>query len=553
MRKVLSARDRLQKIVDDITLDMGTRDRLQSGHGNALLVSGSIYSACRFFEMFQQTELAGKCAIVTSYRPLTSDIKGEETGEGLTEKLRQYEIYRKMLAGHFNESEEKAMHKVEQFEKEVKKRFINEPGQMKLLIVVDKLLTGFDAPPATYLYIDKNMQDHGLFQAICRVNRLDGEDKEYGYIVDYKDLFRSLEGAIKDYTGEAFSGYDKEDVEGLLKDRLQQGRQRLEEAREAVYAVCEPVDPPRDTQAYLRYFCARESGNATQLKDNEPKRVTLYKLVAAYLRAYANLANEMSDAGYSDAEAQEIKNEVDHFEKVRQEVKLASGDYVDLKMFEPAMRHLLDTYIRAEESEKLSAFDDLTLVQLIVERGEAALGTLPDNLRKNDEAMAETIENNIRRIIVDEMGVNPKYYEKMSQLLDELIKQRKHEAMNYKAYLARVVELSKRVSQPETESSYPQAITTGALRALYDNLEDANDMVLEVREPQPHYGSGPRMDGRTARAVALDRAIRAVKKADWRGNRFKEKEVRNAITSELGAGEDAIDRIFEIVKQQREY
>lgn len=553
MRKVLSARDRLQKIVDDIILDMETRDRLQSGHGNAMLVSGSIYSACRFFEMFQQTELAGKCAIVTSYRPSTSDIKGEETGEGLTEKLRQYDIYRKMLAEHFNESEEKAMHKIEQFEKEVKKRFINEPGQMKLLIVVDKLLTGFDAPPATYLYIDKQMQDHGLFQAICRVNRLDGEDKEYGYIIDYKDLFRSLEGAIKDYTGEAFAGYDKEDVEGLLKNRLQQGRQRLEEAREAVQAVCEPVEPPRDTQAYLRYFCARESGNATQLKDNEPKRVTLYKLVAAYLRAYANLANEMTDAGYSGAEAVEIKNEVDHFEKVRQEVKLASGDYVDLKMFEPAMRHLLDTYIRAEESEKLSAFDDLTLVQLIVERGEAALETLPENLRKNEEAMAETIENNIRRIIVDEAGVNPKYYEQMSQLLYALIKQRKQEAMNYKAYLARVVELSKRVSQPETESSYPPVITTGALRALYDNLEDADDMVLEVREPQPHYGSGPRMDGRTARAVALDRAIRAVKKADWRGNRFKEKEVRNAIGSELGAGEDAIDRIFEIVKQQREY
>ena len=214
---------------------------------------------------------------------------------------------------------------------------------------------------------------------------------------------------------------------------------------------------------------------------------------------------------------------------------------------------MLDTYFRAEESEKLSAFDDLTLVQLIVERGEAALETLPENLRKNDEAMAETIENNIRRIIVDEAGVNPKYYEKMSQLLDALIKQRKQEAMNYKAYLARVVELSKRVSQPETESSYPPAITTGALRALYDNLEDAEDMVLEVREPQPHYGAGPRMDGRTARAVALDRAIRAVKKADWRGNRFKEKEVRNAIRSELGAAEDAIDQIFEIVKQQREY
>jgi type I restriction enzyme R subunit len=172
MQKVLSARDRLEKIVADILMDMETRDRLKSGHGNALLVSGSIYSACRFFEMFQQTDLAGKCAIVTSYRPRPSDIKGEESGEGLTERLRQYDIYRKMLAAHFDEPKETAMYKVEQFEKEVRKRFVEEPGQMKLLIVVDKLLTGFDAPPATYLYIDKHMQDHGLFQAICRVKQL---------------------------------------------------------------------------------------------------------------------------------------------------------------------------------------------------------------------------------------------------------------------------------------------------------------------------------------------------------------------------------------------
>src|SRR5204862_6258755 len=141
-----------------------------------------------------------------------------------TEKLRQYDIYRKMLAAHFNEREDTAMKKVEEFEKEVKKRFVDEPGQMKLLIVVDKLLTGFDAPPATYLYIDKNMQDHSLFQAICRVNRLHGEDKEYGYIVDYRDLFKKLERAVADYTIGAFEGFDKEDVLGLLKDRLEEGK-----------------------------------------------------------------------------------------------------------------------------------------------------------------------------------------------------------------------------------------------------------------------------------------------------------------------------------------
>src|SRR5919106_666937 len=281
IQKVVSSEPRAKQIVDDILFDMETKPRLMDGRGNAMLVGASIYQACKFYELFSQAGFKGKCAIITSYEPQAGHISKEDSGHGATERLCQYEIYRQMLADHFNEPADQAMTKVEQFEKDVKDRFINNPGQMRLLIVVDKLLTGFDAPSATYLYIDKHMQDHGLFQAICRVNRLDSEDKEYGYIIDYKDLFRSLEGAIKDYTGEAFAAYDKEDVEGLLKDRLQQGRERLEEAREAVKSVCEPVEPPRDTAAYLRYFCAQEAGNAEQLKANEPTRLALYKHVAA--------------------------------------------------------------------------------------------------------------------------------------------------------------------------------------------------------------------------------------------------------------------------------
>ena len=100
-----------------------------------------------------------------------------------------------------------------------------------------------------------------------------------------------------------------------------------------------------------------------QIRDNGPKRAALYKLVAAFMRAYANLANEMGEVGYSDADAQEIRAEVDGYDKVRQEVMLGSGDYIDLKQYEPAMRHLLDSYIRAEESKKQSAFDDMTLVE----------------------------------------------------------------------------------------------------------------------------------------------------------------------------------------------
>jgi len=519
MQKVLSSQSRLEKIVGDILMDMELKDRLKSGHGNAMLVSSSIYQACKFFELFSKTDLAGKCAIVTSYKPSSGDIKGEESGEGLTERLRQYEIYTKMLAGQ----------EPEEFEKQVKKKFIDEPGQMKLLIVVDKLLTGFDAPSATYLYIDKKMQDHGLFQAICRVNRLDGDDKEYGYVVDYKDLFKSLETSIKDYTTEAFDGFDKDDVAGLLTDRLKMARERLDDALEAVRALCEPVPAPRDTLAYQHFFCAENTANKDALKENEPKRLALYRLVAALLRAYADIASEMSEAGYSDHEADGIRADVDHFEKVRNEVKLASGDYIDLKMYEPAMRHLIDTYIRAEESEVISKFDDLSLIQLIVERGTEAVAALPSGIRKNREAVAETIENNVRKLIIDETPINPKYYEKMSELLDALIAQRKTEAIDYEAYLAKIVELTKQAKSPETTTSYPAAVNTPAKRALYDNLGEDESLALSV-----------------------DAAIRSTKKDAWRGNKFKEKEVRNAIKAHI-SDPKLVGIIFDLVRNQNEY
>ena len=195
--------------------------------------------------------------------------------------------------------------------------------------------------------------------------------------------------------------------------------------------------------AYLGYFCTEESGNAAQLKENEPKRLKLYKLTASLLRAYSAIASELAEAGYSEKDIAAIKAEVDHYAKVRDEVKLSSGDYIDLKAYEPAMRHLIDTYIRADDSEKISVFDDLTLIQLIVERGPAAVDALPSGIRTCEEAVAETIENNVRKLIINESPVDPAYYDKMSKLLDALIAQRRKGVMDYKEYLEKIADLAK--------------------------------------------------------------------------------------------------------------
>jgi len=519
MKKVFSSVGRLQKIVADILLDMETRERLQNGRGNAILVSDSIYNACRFYQLFQDAGFT-RCAIVTSFAPTYSDIKGE--GEGYTEKLMQYDIYQKMLNGKTTED----------FEDEAKKRFIDEPAQMKLLIVVDKLLTGFDAPSATFLYIDKSMRDHGLFQAICRVNRLDGDDKDYGYIIDYKDLFGSLENAYKDFTSKAFEDYDKSDVEGLLSDRLAKGKERLDDALETIKALCEPVAPPKGTQQYIAYFCGNPQFKE-DLKDSEPKRVALYKAVISLIRAYANIADEMEEAGYKPNEIENIKNDLKHFESVRKEIQLASGDWVDLKQYEPAMRHLIDSYIAAEESEKVSAFDDFSLVELLVKDGKGALDKLPNNIKKNKEAMAETIENNLRKVIIEESPTNPIYYEKMSVLLDELIKLRNEEAAEYEKYLEEIVKLAVKVKKPETSNEYPSSINTQAKRALYDNLEKDEPLT-----------------------IAMDSAVIYGKHDDWEGTLSKEKHLKNKVVKpvlEEYKKPEKLDPIFEIIKQQKEY
>jgi len=530
MQKVASSEPRAKQIVDDILLDMETKPRLSDGRGNAMLVGSSIYQACKFYELFVQAGFKGKCAIVTSYAPQVSDITKEDSGDGATEKLRQYDIYRKMLVDHFNEPADRAMKKVEQFEKEVKERFVKHPGQMRLLIVVDKLLTGFDAPSATYLYIDKKMQNHGLFQAICRVNRLDGEDKDYGYIVDYRDLFNSLRTAITDYTGEALEGYEKSDIEGLLSNRIDKGREDLDEALETIRALCEPVEPPKNTLQYQQYFCAAEAGNAEQLKTNEPKRVELYKAVAAVTRAYSNLANEMVAAGYSDAEASAIKTEIAHYADLRDEVKLGAGEDVDFKQYEAGMRHLLDTYISATPSEVVTDFADTGLIQLIVQMGASAIDKLPAGIKKDPEAVAETITNNIRKLITDEHAMNPKYYDEMSHLLDTILDLRRQGALDYKDYLAKLLEQAAKLGKGESDTAYPEWADNGARRALIDFFFPKTQLAIEI-----------------------DTTIRHTKPDSWVGNPMKEKKVKRALAQTLPADFDQLDELVELVKARHEY
>ncbi|RGJ98873.1 HsdR family type I site-specific deoxyribonuclease [Megamonas funiformis] len=526
MQTIFSSKSRLGQIVADIVFDMETKPRLHDGRGNAMLVASSIYQACKFYELFQETELKDKCAIVTSYEPSVSDIRTETVDiTRNTELIEQYEIYMKMLNG----KDPKV------FEKEVKEKFIRQPEQMKLLIVVDKLLTGFDAPSATYLYIDKSMRDHGLFQAICRVNRLDGDDKEYGYIIDYKDLFRSLEKAVADYTSEAFDGYSKEDVSGLLSNRLQKAKNQLESSLEALKFLCEPVAPPKDIIDYYHYFCGSnmEVFDLEELEQNMPKREQLYKLSASALRAFGEVSSNIginNEENYTPKQLKMFENEVSYYIKVRDEVRLASGDYIDLKNYDPDMRHLIDTYLSADPSRVLNSFGGASLIQLLVDSGIAALRNMEASTKRDKEAIAETIENNVRKEVIEKQQSNPKYYEKMSLLLRELIEKRKNEVISYEEYLKQIIEIATKIVKPETDNNYPENIRdSAAKRALYDLF-----------------------NGDTEKAIKVHEEIMYKKQDNFRGNRIKERRLKKVINN-IVKDENLTDKIFELVKEQSEY
>jgi type I restriction enzyme R subunit len=541
MQKVLSSRSRMEKIVTDIIFDFSTKPRLSSEKGNAILIASSIYEACRYYELFQKTEFKGKYAIITSYNPSTRDIVTEDTGTNTeTEKEFMYNLYQEILG---NQTTEK-------YEDGAKQKFIDEPANMKLLIVVSKLLTGFDAPSCTYLYIDKKMQDHGLFQAICRVNRLDSEDKEIGYIIDYKGIFNKLENAVAVYTSDLDYGeFEPRYIDIMLEDRLKAGKERLDNALEEIALLCEPVAPPKDTLAYIHYFC----GNTEipeELKAKEIQRTALYKNTVALIRAYANIADAMESAGYTTTEIKDIKQQIEFYPKLREEIQQASGETLDLKTYEADIRHLIDTYIQADEPETISLFGDMSLIDIIVNTGIAdAINSLPEGIKCSEEAIAETIENNIRKKIIKEHLTDPAFFEEMSKLLAEIIKERKANAISYKEYLQKIAELAKQVNAGKREET-PEVLKTPAQRALYNNLNNNADL-----------------------AIKIDRAVKSSKHADWRENQPRENVIKTEIykllenqTSDNGFSVKEpqpiysqkkialeVERIFDIIKQQSEY
>lgn len=524
MQNIFSSRQRIDAVVGDICLDMDTMPMLVNRRGNAILVADSIYQACRYWDAFQKTALKGHCAVITSFEAKADDINMASSGENESEDEYKYRIYEEMTDGHKS---------VSAFEAYAKKEFIDHPKNMRLLIVVDKLLTGFDAPSACVLYIDKHMENHNLFQAICRVNRVDGDDKEYGYIVDYQNLFECISGAIGDYTsdGAALSGYDKEDIEGYIKEKNKACRKDLEEAKEQVEALLALVHP-QTREGFFRYFVyddnAPEEEMDKQLDDNAEKRSKLYKYVRRYLNCYANLANSLEDMGYNEAECKEYAECAKKYDALKREIELRSNDHIDMRRYEPDMRQVLDLYVKAEDSEVIAKLDDTSFLDIVAAQNEEQLNDLPDELKDEyGRASAETVEANLREVIRKDSPFNPAYYGKLSIILQELIDKRKKEMLDYEEYMKELIELVKK-ARGKSANSYPESIKTPGMRALYDNLGQNEYLAIRAHE------------------VIRENAI-----VGFRDNRLKQRKLIKALAKLLG--DEMAQKIYDIIKLHDEY
>ena len=533
MQKVLSSKSRMERVVADIVFDFGVKPRLSSQRGNAILVASSIYEASQYFDLFQQTVLKGKCAVVTSYDPQSHKQEQtlEETGANTpTDKQILHNIYTTLLN---DVAPAPGKSKTETYEDGAKKLFKEQPANMKLLIVVDKLLTGFDAPPCTYLYIDKTMRDHGLFQAICRTNRLDGEDKTFGYVIDYKDLFENLlndkgTGALQVYSSELDHSAGGSSPDVLMQDRLKKGRERLDQAREVIALLCDPVEPPKDELKHIHYFCGN-SEIPTDLSQHQPQRVALYKATTALVRAYANIADDLPKAGYTEAQISQIKQELKNALKLRETIRQSSGETIDLKAYEADMRHLIDTYIEADDPRKVSNFGEVGLLELITNSSITdAINSLPEGIKSNREAIAETIANNVRSKIIKEHLNDPAFYDKMSALLQEILNDLRAKQIEYDEFLKRIAVVAKQVQAGKTDNT-PEKLNTPGKRALFNNLNQNEDLALKI-----------------------DEQVRQVRPDKWRGVKAKENIIKGALLRLLGDATE-VERVFLILYAQGEY
>ena len=298
-------------------------------------------------------------------------------------------------------------------------------------------------------------------------------------------------------------------------------------------------------EQYLHYFCG-DAHNPNALIETEQLRISFYKAVAKFVRAYADIAQHLPEAGYSDTEIDTLQKEVEFYSDTRAAIKKHSGEELDIKPYEADMRHLLNMYVQADPAADLGNLDSLSLTEAIIKTGihDAIAHKLNEKGKLSRNAIAEGIINNVRKTIIRDQLTDPRFYAEMSKLLDDLVQQSRADAAAYEAFLKRAEDLVKLLaykgggSHPTILNGHSSAIV------LFNNLDSI---------PATTFQCPADDEGKAKLAIDIDLAMREHAPAGWRGDDTREKQVLNALFPLMARDRQATQAIFEIIKNQPDY
>lgn len=421
----------------------------------AMLATNYKRDAIRYLECFEQFGDLN-CAVVISPPDMREGV--DDVDEGADDLVVSF--WNKMMQQYGD---------ADRYEEAIKNRFCD--GEIDILIVCSKLLTGFDAPLCQVLYIDKELKEHGLLQAIARTNRLH-EGKDYGLIVDYRGLIEKLDTAMDMYSGAGLENFDGGDLKGVVVD-VMAAVGNLRSAYTQLVELFAPVGSISDTEA-VEVFLA-----------DDKVRQDFYTLLCAFGRALHLVLNaEQAYNALGKEERQKYQDTFIFFSKVRRSVKLQYCDAIDNAEYEPLMQNLLDTHLSVAGLKKITSPIDI-LNKDDFEKELEELGSL--------RSKADAIASRMTRSISEKRDENPAYYDSFSKRIRDALALYKEKVISEAEYLAKMRTIMEDYHAGRSTVSYPERIKNnvhaqaffGVLTALFDEVEDERitpDFVAEVSE-----------------------------------------------------------------------
>ena len=453
IRRLTSTDARIKRIALDISEHFieGYKD---TGF-KAMLATNYKRDAIRYLECFEQFGDLN-CAVVISPPDMREGV--DDADEGADDLVVSF--WNKMMQQYGD---------ADHYEEAIKNRFCD--GEIDILIVCSKLLTGFDAPLCQVLYIDKELKEHGLLQAIARTNRLH-EGKDYGLIVDYRGLIEKLDTAMDMYSGAGLENFDGGDLKGVVVD-VMSAIGNLRSAYTQLVELFAPVGSISDAEA-VEVFLA-----------DDKMRQDFYTLLCAFGRALHLVLNaEQAYNALSKEERQKYQDTFIFFSKVRRSVKLQYCDAIDNAEYEPLMQNLLDTHLSVARLKKITSPIDI-LNKDDFEKELEELGSL--------RSKADAIASRMTRSISEKRDENPAYYDSFSKRIRDALALYKEKVISEAEYLAKMRTIMEDYHAGRSTVSYPERIKNnvhaqaffGVLTALFDEVEDERitpDFVAEVSE-----------------------------------------------------------------------